>query len=56
MADDMGIEILTEEQYRELQTLGNFDNKTSSWLKTPPGIRELGGAIFGDFRYGNVFV
>ena len=56
MAVSMGIEILTEEQYRELQKLGNFDTKTSSWLKTPPGIRKSGGAIFGDFRYGNVFV
>ena len=52
----MGIEILTEEQYRDLQKLGNFDTKTSSWLKTPIEIRKLGGAIFGDFRYGNVFV
>ncbi len=56
MAADMGIELLTEEQYRELQKLGNFDAKTSSWLKTPADIRELGGAIFGDFRYGHVFV
>jgi len=56
MADDMGIELLTEEQYRELQKLGNFDAKTSSWLKTPAGIRKLGGAIFGDFRFGNVFM
>jgi len=56
MAAAMGIEILTEEQYRELQTLGTFDAKTSSWLKTPPDIRRLGGAIFADFRYGNVFV
>lgn len=56
MASGMGIEILTEEQYRELQKLGNFDTKTSSWLKTPFEIRKLGGAIFGDFRYGNVFV
>lgn len=55
MAEDMGIEMLTEEQYRELQNLGNFDTKTSSWVKTPPGIRKLGGAIFCDFRYGNVF-
>lgn len=55
MAADMGIEILTEEQYRELQKLGNFDTKTSSWLKTPSDIRKLGGAIFGDFRYGTVF-
>ncbi len=52
----MGIEILTEEQYRELQKLGNFDTKTSSWIKTPADIRKLGGAIFADFRYGNVFV
>ncbi len=56
MAAAMGIEILTEEQYRELQKLGNFDAKTSSWVKTPSEIRELGGALFGDFRYGNVFV
>jgi hypothetical protein len=56
MAAVMGIELLTEEQYRELQELGNFDLKTSSWLKTPSEIRKLGGAIFADFRYGNVFV
>jgi hypothetical protein len=56
MAAAMGIELLSEEQYRELQSLGSFDTKTSSWLKTPPAIRTLGGAIFGDFRYGNVFV
>ena len=56
MAADMGIEILNEEQYRELQKLGEFDAKTSSWLKTPSEIRKLGGAIFGDYRYGNVFV
>ena len=56
LAADMGVEILTEEQYRELQKLGNFDTKTSSWLKTPSEIRNLGGAIFADFRYGNVFV
>ncbi|MBD2872388.1 DUF4256 domain-containing protein [Paenibacillus arenilitoris] len=56
MAAAMGIELLTEEQYRELQKLGKFDTKTSSWVKTPPEIRELGGAIFGDFRYGKVFV
>lgn len=56
MAAEMGIEILTEEQYRELQKLGNFDTKTSSWIITPPGIRKLGGALFGDFRYNNVFV
>jgi hypothetical protein len=56
MATAMGIELLTEEQYRELQNLGEFDTKTSSWLKTPSDIRKLGGAIFGDFRYGNVFV
>jgi len=52
----MGIELFTEEQYRALQQLGAFDAKTSSWLKTPSEIRELGGALFGDFRYGNVFV
>jgi hypothetical protein len=56
MAAAMGIEILTEEQYRELQELGNFDTKTSSWLITPSGIRKLGGAIFGDRRYDHVFV
>ena len=60
MAAAMGIELLTEEQYRELQSLqmagGNFDTKTSSWLKTPADIRKLGGAIFADFRYGKVFV
>lgn len=56
MAAAMGIELLTEEEYRELQSLGNFDMKTSSWLKTPSEIRNLGGAIFADFRYGNVFV
>lgn len=56
MATDMGIELLTEEQYRELQKLGAFDLKTSSWVKTPADIRELGGAIFADRRYGKVFV
>jgi hypothetical protein len=56
VAAAMGIELLTEEQYRELQKLGNFDTKTSSWLKTPSVIRKLGGAIFGDRRYDNVFV
>jgi hypothetical protein len=56
MAAAMGIELLTEEQYRELQKLGNFDTKTSSWVKTPADIRELGGALFCDRRYGNVFV
>jgi uncharacterized protein DUF4256 len=56
MAAAMGIELLTEEQYREMQKLGNFDTKTSSWLKTPPDIRKLGGAIFADRRYDNVFV
>jgi hypothetical protein len=56
MAAAMGIEILTEEQYRELQELGNFDTKTSSWLKTPSEIRKLGGAIFADRRYDHVFV
>jgi hypothetical protein len=52
----MGIEILTEEQYRELQKLEKFDTKTSSWIYTPAGIRKLGGALFADFRYGTVFV
>jgi hypothetical protein len=56
MAAAMGIEILTEEQYREFQKLGTFDTKTSSWLKTPSEIRKLGGAIFADRRYGHVFV
>jgi hypothetical protein len=56
MSTDMGIEILTEEQYRELQKLGNFDTKTSSWILTPSEIRKLGGAIFADFRYDTVFV
>src|SRR6187402_2649271 len=56
MAADMGIDILTEEQYRELQQLGNFDTKTSSWIKTPPDIRKLGGAIFCDRRYNTVFL
>jgi len=55
MAADMGIEVLTEEQYRELQQLGSFDTKTSSWLKTPADVRKHGGAIFGDLRYGRVF-
>ncbi|AXI07707.1 DUF4256 domain-containing protein [Oceanobacillus zhaokaii] len=56
MATEMGIELLTEEQYRALQKLGNFDMKTSSWVQTPSDIRELGGAIFCDYRYGHVFV
>ena len=56
MATAMGIELLTEEQYRELQRLGEFDTKTSSWVKTPSDVRKLGGALFGDFRYGKVFV
>lgn len=63
MAAEMGIEILTEEEYKELQNLGNsdyrgqgFDSKTSSWIKTPPDIREKGGALFCDYRFGHVFV
>lgn len=56
IAAAMGVEMLTEEEYRELQHFGNFDTKTSSWLKTPAAIRSLGGAIFGDFRYGQVFI
>jgi hypothetical protein len=56
MAAAMGIELLTEEQYRELQKLGNFDTKTSSWITTPSEIRKLGGAIFADYRFGRVFV
>jgi hypothetical protein len=55
-AGAMGVELLTEEEYRELQKLGNFDTKTSSWVKTPPDIRKLGGAIFCDRRYNTVFV
>jgi hypothetical protein len=56
MATEMGIELLTEAQYRALQELGIFDSKTSSWVKTPSEIRKLGGALFADFRYGHVFV
>jgi hypothetical protein len=56
MASSLGIEMLTEAQYRELQKLGEFDTKTSSWVKTPPDIRRLGGALFCDRRYGQVFV
>ncbi len=56
MAAAMGIELLTEEQYLELQKLGEFDTKTSSWVKTPADIRKLGGALYGDRRYGRVFV
>jgi hypothetical protein len=56
MANAMGIELLSDEQYRELQNLGKFDTKTSSWIKTPPNIRKLGGALFADRRYDTVFV
>lgn len=56
MADEMGIDLLTEEQYRELQKLGEFDMKTSSWVRTPADVRSLGGALFCDRRYGKVFV
>jgi len=56
MAAAMGIGMLTEEQYSQLQNLGSFDTRTSSWLKTPPEIRNLGGALFGDRRYGQVFL
>ena len=56
MAAEMGIEILTEEEYKELQKLGKFDTKTSSWIATPTEIRKMGGAIFSDFRYNTVFV
>ena len=56
VAAAMGIKILTEAEYQELQTLGYFDLKTSSWLETPPDIRQRGGAIFGDYRFGRVFV
>ena len=56
MATAMGIELITEEQYQELQRLGEFDTKTSSWLNTPADVRELGGALFGDRRFGRVFI
>lgn len=56
MAAEMGIELLDEEQYRHLQKVGEFDTKTSSWLKTPEEIRQRGGALFGDHRYGRVFI
>ncbi len=56
MAAAMGIELLTEQEYQELQQLGNFDTKTSSWVKTPPDMRKLGGALYCDRRYGRVFV
>lgn len=56
VATEMGIELLTEEQYHALQQLGTFDTKTSSWLKTPADVRSLGGAIFGDWRFGRVFI
>jgi hypothetical protein len=55
-AEEMGVELLDEAQYHQLQALGNFDTKTSSWLKTPPEIRKLGGSIFGDRRFGRVFI
>lgn len=56
MAEEMGITLLNEEQYKDLQRLGKFDTKTSSWIETPTEIRKLGGAIFGDWRYGQVFI
>lgn len=56
VAEEMGIQLLNEEEYQHLQKFGNFDIKTSNWLKTPEEIRKLGGAIFGDFRYGKVFI
>jgi len=56
MAEALGIELLDEEQYRALQKLGPFDTKTSSWVKTPQEVRDLGGALFGDFRYGRTFI
>ena len=56
MAREMGIDLLTEDQYRELQKLGKFDTKTSSWIETPMDVRELNGAIFGDCRFGHVFI
>jgi hypothetical protein len=55
-ASEMGVELLDEENYRKLQQLGTFDTKTSSWIATPPDIRKLGGALFGDYRYGRVFI
>ncbi len=55
-AAEMGIDLLTEEQYRELQQLGKFDMKTSSWVKTTDSVRKLGGALFGDYRFGRVFI
>ncbi len=55
-ADEMGIELLSEDQYRELQKFGTFDAKTSSWIKTPADIRKLGGALFADYRFGHVFI
>lgn len=56
MAEEMGVELLNEEHYRILQQYGKFDTKTSSWLQTPEAIRKLGGAIFGDYRYGTIFI
>lgn len=56
MAASMGVDLLTEEEYRELQKSGTYDARTSSWILTPPDIRKLGGAVFADFRYGHVFV
>lgn len=56
MAEEMGIELMTEEEYFEFQKLGQFDTKTSSWLKTPTELRKLGGALFGDYRFGRVFI
>ena len=55
-AAEMGVELLTEDEYHVLQTIGKFDTKTSSWLKTPDSVRKLGGSIFGDLRYGRVFI
>jgi hypothetical protein len=56
MASEMGIELLTEEEYLDLQKLGPFDSKTSSWLKTPSAMRKLGGALYGDYRFGRAFI
>lgn len=56
MAEEMAVELMSEEEYRALQNLGSFDSKTSSWIQTPPEIRNVGGAIFGDFRYEHVFI
>lgn len=56
LATEMGVELINESQYRELQELGTFDTKTSSWIKTPADVRKLGGALFADYRYGRIFI